>query len=249
MATDQFQPPEPITITPARPVAVASMHQRWLDLAFIHWPVPPEAVAPTLPRHVRPDVLAGTTYLGLVGLRVRTTIGPTFTVPWLGVFDEIHIRVYSVDRSGRRGAVFLSLNADRLLTSTFARYLLRIPYTWSPSRIVQHDDTVSYSTERRWPPGPSRIAFTVRVGQHISTLTELERFVTARWSLHSSYLGVPIRVDVDHPPWRLHRAELVDLKLDNTFFDELGLPAPTSEPASVLWSPGTRSKVGLPTNI
>ena len=46
------------------------MTQRWRDVAFLHWAVDPEAVARFFPPGVRPDVLDGRTYVGLVPFRM-----------------------------------------------------------------------------------------------------------------------------------------------------------------------------------
>ena len=246
---DRLPATEPVTITPPRRVSTPTIGQEWKDVAFVHWPIEPAAVGRLLPRRVRPDVLDGTTYVGLIGLRIRTSLGGVLPVPWLGTFDETHLRLYSVDGTGRRGGVFLTLNADRLITAAFARSVLRIPYTWSPSTIVRRGAVMTYATTRRWPNRPTTLRFAVRVGEPCPDPTPLERFVTARWSMHSSWLGRTMRVDATHPPWPLFRAELVDLELPRSFLDEVGLARPDRAPASVLWSPGVRSNLGWPVPV
>jgi len=240
---------EPITNQPPRQVRLPSMRHHWSQLAFVHWAVDPAVIAPLLPRHVRPDLLGDTTYLGLIGLRIYVLLGGRLPVPRLGVFKETHLRVYSVDRHGRRGAVFLVLNADRLVTSGFARFVLRVPYTWSPSEITRAGAVATYTTTRRWPAGPDRLRFGVHIGDRISDVAGIDQFVTARWSMHTRWLGRTVRVDVDHPPWPLHSAELVDLDLPQQFLAEVGLPVRLGEPQSVLWSPGVTAVVGFPVPV
>jgi uncharacterized protein len=241
---------EPVTTLPSRAVVSPSMRQDWQDLAFLHWPVAPTLVQPLLPKHIRPDVLDGTSYVGLIGLRIaHIAAAGAVPLPWLGTFDEIHLRLYSVDRSGRRGVVFLSLNADRLLTSAFARIALRLPYTWSATHIARLDSTITYTTDRRWPRGPTALHFAVRVGDRCSPPSALDHFVTDRWSMHSSWLGKTLRLDTVHPPWPLFRAELVDLDVPESFPCEVGLPALHGSPVSVLYSPGVQSTFGLPKRV
>jgi uncharacterized protein len=238
---------EPVTALPSRSVAVPSMRQDWRDLAFLHWPIAPKLVEQLLPSHVRPDVLNGTTYVGIIGLRIAgIAAAGAVSVPWLGTFDEIHLRLYSVDRRGRRGAVFLALNADRLLTAAFARMVLRVPYTWSATRVSRQDDVITYTTNRRWRRGPTTLRFAVRVGEPCAEASPLDHFVTARWSMHSSWLGRTLRLDTEHPPWPLFEAELLDLDLPAAFLSEVGLPPLQGSPVNVLYSPGVRAKFGLP---
>jgi len=225
------------------------MRHHWSQVAFVHWAVDPAVIAPLLPRHVRPDLLGETTYLGLIGLRLHVLLGWGLPVPRFGVFNETHLRVYSVDRSGRRGAGFLVLNADRLVTSAFARFVLRVPYTWSPSEITRAGAIASYTTTRRWPAGPGRLRFGVRIGDPMSAAAGVDQFVTARWSMHSRWLGTTVRIAVDHPPWPLHAAELTDLDLPPEFLAEAGLPLRLGDPVSVLWSPGVSTSVGFPTPV
>jgi uncharacterized protein YqjF (DUF2071 family) len=236
---------EPITNQPPRHVRLPSMRHHWSQVAFIHWAVDPAVIAPLLPRHVRPDLVGETTYLGLIGLRIYVLLGGRVPVPRLGVFNETHLRVYSVDRHGRRGAVFLVLNADRLVTSAFARFVLRVPYTWSPSEITHAGAVATYTTTRRWPAGPDRLRFGVRIGDPIPEAAGVDQFVTARGAC-TRWLGKTVRVDVDHPPWPLYAAGLADLDLPAQFLAEARLPVRLGDPVSVLWSPGVTTAVGFP---
>ena len=106
--------PEPVSVdAPALP-GPRMMSQRCSDVTFVHQAVEAESVAQYFPPGVRPDVLDGRTYVGLVAFRmVGAGFGCGPAVPWAGTFLETNVRLYSVDDKGRRGVVFLSLDADR----------------------------------------------------------------------------------------------------------------------------------------
>lgn len=220
--------------------------QRWHDVAFVHWPADVESVRRLLPPSVAPDTLDGQTYVGLVAFRmdrVGLVGGPG--VPYLGQFLETNVRLYSVDAQGRRGVVFLSMDASRLLPVLIGRQVFQLPYLWSRMRVARADDSISYSTRRRWPGrGQAESRFRVRIGARIDTPTALEQFLTARWGLHSSRNGRTSYTPIVHPPWPLHRAELVEL--DDTLMTAATSSQPTEPPASVLWSPTVAARFGWP---
>lgn len=161
--------PEPVTPDPPAPVRHPLLHQYWADVVFLHWRADPAAVAPLLPPRTRPDTHDGVTWVGLVHFRMRRLgFGPLPGLPWLGSFAETNVRLYSVDDEGRRGVVFRSLDADRMLPVLAARGVAALPYDWSPSTVsgrVAEGEEIAYSCTRRFPgprgvsartPGPHR---------------------------------------------------------------------------------------------
>lgn len=211
---------------------------------MLHWPVEPTLVAPLLPRGTTPDLLDGQTYVGLVPFVMRgVRVLGSPPLPWLSGFAETNVRLYAVDEQGRRGVVFRSLEASRLLPVLVARATYRLPYLWAGMQVRHGADTVAYSTSRRWP-GPRGAASTVRIriGERYDS-DPLSQFLTARWGLFSSwYGGASVHAPVDHAPWPLHRAELLDL--DDELVGLGGLSV--AGPPHVLWSPGVRVRIGRP---
>ncbi|SCL26694.1 hypothetical protein GA0074692_2215 [Micromonospora pallida] len=240
---------EPIAPAPSRAFAPAILGQRWQDLAFLHWAVAPDRVAPLLPAGTHPDTLDGVTYVGLVGFRmVGLGLGRGPGVPYLGSFWETNVRVYSVDDAGRRAVVFRSLDASRLVPVLVARASLRLPYLWSAMRLDRDGDRYTYRCRRRWPgPAGATSRMTIRVGEPIDEPTPLEHFLTARWALHTRAYGHTLRLPNWHPQWPLHRAELLDL--DDALIAAAGLPSPTDPPVSVLYSPGVPVRFGPPVTV
>lgn len=259
---------EPITATAPRAVGRTVLTQTWSRLTFMHWAVDPDRVAPHLPDGVRPDVLDGATYVGLIPFwmgDIGILGGPA--MPYVGSFCETNVRLYSIDRGGRRGVVFVTLDASRLAPVLAAR-ALGLPYVWSRMRYRRRGDRISYRCDRLpWPPAPpppardrspagaapppevapsartasSRI--TVRVGTRIEP-GPLEDFLTARWGLHATGAGGrTVYWPNEHERWPLHAAALEhfdDQLLAAAGFGDLAGRAPDS----LLFSPGVAVRFG-----
>jgi uncharacterized protein len=224
------------------------MRQRWCDVAFLHWAVDPAAVADRFPPGVRPDVLDGRTYIGLVPFRmVGAGFGHGPAVPWAGSFLETNVRLYSVDSTGRRGIVFLSLDADRAVVVTGARAVFGLPYRRARLQHVRRAgsggaDVHTYTAALRRGGARSRIV--LEAGDPIPA-GPLERFLTARWGLHTAHLGRTWYVPNTHPEWPLRAAGLVDL--DDELVASVGLGDLTRRrPDHVAFSDGVATEFGRP---
>ena len=235
---------EPVTPTAPRPAGRTVFTQGWRDVSFLHWAVEPDRVAPLLPPGIRPDEHDGATYVGLVPFRMRRIgIAGSPGLPWVGSFLETNVRLYSVDEQGRRGVVFGSLDAARLLAVLAGRHVAGVPYRFARMRFRRSGDLVSYSSRRRSPGlrGP-RADVAVRVGLRLEEPPPLARFLTARWGLHQvDRRGRTVYWPNEHPEWPLHAASLVDLHED--VLDAVGL-AIEGPPDSVLFSPGVDARFG-----
>ena len=144
------------------------LRQRWLDLTFLHWAVEPADVAHFFPPGTRPDTFEGRTYVGLVPFRMVDTglpHGPA--VPYVGTFLETNVRLYSVDESGRRGVVFLSLDANRLAVVTAARTVFGLPYRWARMTHTRDGNHHTYTSTLRWPGVQASATIDVEVGARL----------------------------------------------------------------------------------
>ncbi|MFW5468576.1 YqjF family protein [Knoellia sp. CPCC 206435] len=223
------------------------MTQRWRDLTFLHWAVDPALVASRMPPGVRPDTLDGVTYVGLIPFRmVGAGVGRGPAVPWLGSFLETNVRLYSVDDTGRRGIVFLSLDADRAAVVVGARAAFGLPYRWARMRHRVEGSVHTYDARlrRRGQPVSSHVA--IRTGA-VRESTELDHFLSARWGLHVRYAGRTLYVPNRHEVWPVHDAEV--LALDDQLMASVGLPDLAGRtPDHVGFSPGVRTEFGFPTD-
>lgn len=238
---------EPVTPDAARPVGRALLTQSWLDLTFLHWAVAPEVVQPFLPKGTQADVIDGQTYIGLVAFQMyRIGWLGLPGMPWIGTFPETNVRLYSVDESGRRAVVFLSLDAARLLPVLTARIGFKLPYVWSRMSVRRPADDVVEYRSRRHRPGKSsvRSQIRVRIGERVEEPSAAEHFMTARWGLHYAPLRRTMYLPNEHPRWSLYRAQV--LELTETLVAATGLPALTRPPDSVLYSPGVPVRFGAP---
>lgn len=233
---------EPIDATPPALIGRVVASQEWRDVAFLHWRADPADVAPLLPPGVIPDVFDGSTWVGLIGFRLaRATLGTSPAIPYFGTFAEVNVRLYGVDTEGRRGVVFLSLEASRLAAVVAARAAFSIPYFWARTSVERSGDDIHYAAKRHVGAGESR--FSVTLGSARTAGDPLDEFLTARWALFTHRVGRTILLPNTHERWALRSATLG--ALDDTLLAEAGVPV-VGAPDSVLFSPGVRARFGSP---
>jgi uncharacterized protein len=236
---------EPVSPEAPEITGPVMMNQSWRDLTFLHWAVDPARVAHRMPPGVRPDTLDGLTYVGLIPFRmVGAGVARGPGVPWWGSFLETNVRLYSVDDTGRRGIVFLSLDTDRAAVVLGARAAFGLPYRWARMRYRADGDVRSYDARLRRTGPRAQSHVVIRAGARRPS-TVVEDFVSARWGLHVRWWGRTLYVPNRHEPWPVHDAEV--LALDDELMASVGLPDLAARPPDhVAFSPGVRTEFGLP---
>ena len=103
------------------------MRQRWERLTFLHWSYDPDAVQRLLPGGLTVDTFGGAAWVGLVPFFMRVHTPGDHGAPWVSNFCETNVRTYALDREGRPGIWFLSLDAARLGAVAVARASYQLP--------------------------------------------------------------------------------------------------------------------------
>jgi uncharacterized protein len=158
------------------------------------------------------------------------------------------VRLYSVDATGRRGIVFLSLDTDRALVVAGARAAFGLPYRWARMRHqVQAgatSDVHTYDARLRHPGKRARSHVVVRTGA-ARTSTPLDEFLSARWGLHVHWWGRTLYVPNAHGVWPLQDADV--LELDDELMASVGLDELAGRvPDHVAFTEGVHTEFGLP---
>jgi uncharacterized protein len=243
---------EPIAAVCPTPVQRPVLRMRWEALTYLHWDLDPDVVAARLPAGLEPDVLHGRAYVGLIPFRMaRIGVGPAGVPLPQGRFPETNVRTYVVGPDGGRGVYFHSLDVTRLAPAVVARATYRLPYCWSRMAIGRRGTRVAYRAWRRWPgPQGAQSHVVVEVGETLAAdeRTELDDFLSARWSLYAALPnGAIVRAWVDHDPWPLRIARVVHLADD--LVAASGYPASLGPPAHVRYGGDVEVRVGPPRRV
>jgi uncharacterized protein YqjF (DUF2071 family) len=230
-------------------VRVPIMVHRWDTLTFLHWSFEPRVVARLLPAGLTLDTYEGKAWVGLVPFNMLVSLPHTPSVPWASRFCETNVRTYVLDRHGRPGIWFFSLDATRLGAVIAARTTFRLPYMWSSMALEKNANTITYTCRRKWP-GPrgasSRVVVDIGTPYEPDELTARDHFLTSRWRLFSIQRGWRSYADAQHDPWPLQRATAREV--DDHLVAAAGLPQPTDEPL-VHYSPGVDVRIGRPRRL
>ena len=220
----------------------------WRDLAFLHWRLPPDVVAPLMPAGTRPDTFDGDTFVALVPFELRGANffgSPAF--PYLGDFLETNVRLYSVDDQGRHGVVFASLETSRLAIAVAARTTVGLPYTWSRQTATVSGSRRTWTTRRRWPDRGLRSQISIEVGPAVAEPDDLAVFLTARWGLHTERIGRTVWMPNVHEPWELQQARVTGLR--DQLVRAAGLPVTGAPDVPTMFSAGVHTLFGEPVAI
>ena len=194
----------------------AILRQRWSEATFLHWRVDPSVVEPFMPAGCTPDVIDGSTFVGLIAFQMSQSSffgGPS--IPWLGNFPEVNVRLYSIDKNGTRGVVFLSLEASHVIPVLVARAAFGLNYQWASMTIEKRDGKVAYRTKRHGDPKAASHIIVRPIEDSAAnaglTTDPIATFLTARWGFHETHFGRTTYSRNRHEPWPLQHADLVHL--------------------------------------
>ena len=238
-----FSQPEPIAATAPALAGRSVASQRWSHLVFVHWRVDAAEVAPLLPAGLRPDEFDGSSWVGLIPFVLdRATVFGSPPVPYFGDFVEVNVRLYAVDEHGRRGVVFVSLEASRLAAVLAARAIFGLPYVWSRTTLERRGDTFEFGARRHLDRSATSRIVATRTATIVAD-DPLADFLSARWALFARVRGRTLYLRNHHDSWPLFEARLDSL--DDTLLAHAGFPGLAGRaPDSVLYSPGVTTRFG-----
>lgn len=213
------------------------MRQTWRRLTFLHWPYDPALIQTLLPSALKLDTFDGAAWVGLVPFEIYGT-------PGLAYFPETNVRTYVLGPDGSPGVWFFSLEASRVAAVIGARIGYHLPYFWASMRVRSENSVIHYQSQRHWPHDSTAITdISIKPGQQFnpSELTASDHFLTARFQLYTVARGRLASAKIEHPPWPLARADVVELR--QTLIERAGLPSPVGAPL-VHYSDEVTVKIG-----
>ena len=191
------------------PMAPWIMTQRWNDLLFLHYSLPPEVIRPLVPDVLTLDTYKQRAWVSVTPFWINHLRPPGVpSLPWISHFSEINVRTY-VSRDGKPGVYFFSLDASNLSAVWGARVFYRLPYWQAAVKVKgRGGPKIEYSTKRQHGPkpaelrcsyGPASRAFHAHPGS-------IEHFLCERYCLYAFSRKRLYRGEIHHLPWDLQEA-------------------------------------------
>lgn len=200
------------------------MRQTWRRLTFLHWPCAPDLIRRFIPAALELDTFDKAAMIGLVPFEIYDT-------PGIPHFPETNLRTYVVGPDGSRAVWFFSLEAASLLAVIGARAGYHLPYFWARMRVRAVNGAIHYASQRHWPHDSSAMTeIVVKPGElhKPGELTDRDHFLTARYRLYTTSVRRLRYAQIEHAPWPLARASVLELR--QTLFERAGLPPPLGSP-------------------
>ena len=201
------------------------MTQRWEDLLFAHWSVPPQSLRSLIPPGLTLDTFGNRAWLGITPFRVsRLRLRGLPPIPGLSSFAEINVRTY-VTLDGKAGVYFFSLDAASAVAVAAARWAYKLPYFRAAFTVEAREDGVAYASHRRHRGAPPA-DFSAEYGPSGPLIRavrgSLAWWLTERYCLYSvDRRGRLYRADIHHEPWPLYPARATLSR--NTMAASLGI--------------------------
>ena len=188
-----------------------SWRQSWHDLLFAHWPVSTDTLRPLVPAELEIQEFDGTSWVSVVPFRMTgVTRRPLPAIVGMSAFPEINLRLY-VERDGKPGIWFLSLDTTNPLAVWAARRFFHLPYFRARISLSGLPGEVRYDSVRLHSPRGLRFAATYQPngGTYHAEENSLEHWLTERYCLYArTRTGRLLRAEVHHHPWPLQPADV-----------------------------------------
>jgi hypothetical protein len=216
--------------------------QRWNDVLFAHWPVPPIDLAEMLPEDLQIDTYNGSAWLGVTPFWMdRIKHRGLLPLPGLNRYPELSLRTYVREqRTGAAGIYVFSLDVGNLLAVFGGRLGQHLPCYWADIRLEQRDEReFEFFSRRRLTARP--VIFQARyrgLGPTRKTVESrsgsLEYFLLERPCLFTrNRSGQTLRSNLHYVSWPLEEAQ-AEIE-QNTLAEAIGIPLP-QQPAALHYS-------------
>lgn len=192
----------------------------WRYLAMLNFEVEPTLLRPFVPRATELDSFEGRTFLSLVGFRFLKTRVGGLAIPFHSNFDEVNLRLYvrrKYDHEVRRGVVFIREIVPRRAIAAIARLLYNENYIALPMAHEIHAEDRNLRVSYRWRGEEGWAALKLGVAGDPKPLREgsEEQFITEHyWGYAAQRDGATMEYRVEHPSWKVWRAEHVEFSGD-----------------------------------
>lgn len=182
-------------------------YQEWNNALFIHWAVPAEILQAHIPTGLTVDTFEGKAYVSLVAFtmqKIRPRQLPA--VAFISDFHEINLRTY-IDVDNKKGVYFISMEAGKSLSAYIARRMSGLPY----EKALMFRDDKSYTSKNIKRNFLLDAVFEVK--ETVATKTDLDRWLTERYSLYLDENNSLYRYEVHHQEWDIKNVEIKNLNL------------------------------------
>jgi uncharacterized protein YqjF (DUF2071 family) len=189
----------------------------WRHLAMLNYAVDRAMLEPFVPAGTELDLWQGRALVSLVGFRFLKTRLQGWTVPFHQDFSEVNLRFY-VRREGddgwRRGVVFLKEIAPKFAVSWIANALYHEHYVtlpmWRriqlPASPLDRSGRIVYGWRRRQAVCELQAEFS-GLPRPLERGSEEEFVAEHYWGYTRRRDGTTVEFRVEHPPWRIWKAE------------------------------------------
>jgi uncharacterized protein YqjF (DUF2071 family) len=192
----------------------------WKNLVMLNYAVDASLLEPFVPQGTELDAFAGKIYMSLIGFEFNRTRVFGFAVPFHQSFEEVNLRFY-VRRSSKRGVVFIRELVPRRAVAAVARFAFHENYSCvrMSHRIEADAQSGIVAAEYTWGTGPNLCRMRIETeGPGTIPLDGSEsQFITEHyWGYAAQPDGGCLEYEVQHPPWRVQKANRAEFSGDVT---------------------------------
>lgn len=197
------------------PTKTWQFYQEWNDVIFLHYKVKKEALLAFVPKDLNLDICEGSAWISLVGFTMEK-VRPKYLPPFgpISNFYELNIRTY-VTSGKKSGVYFLSIEAGKKISCELANLLSGLPYRFSYMD-RQHDSFKSWNTLYN-----DQFLCSYSVGNEIAPKTNLDIWLTERYTLFHDIEQLIFEFDIHHLPWALNEVKIDQLNIEYQRFQHL----------------------------
>jgi len=207
----------------------------WRWLAMLNYEIDPAALKPFVPPLTELDSFGGITYVSVVGFLFLQTRVFGLPIPFHRNFEEVNLRFYVRHKSGnewRRGVVFIRELVPRALIAQVARTVYHEPYLAVPMRHELELNATTVGCRYTWKRAGhwESLAASATGKPTITNDDSEEAFITEHYWGYTAHRGRTSEYQVEHPKWRVWRAEKASFDADVKMLYGEAFVAPLARP-------------------